>query len=65
MTLIQAQERLARIAASAYDDEIAHSLEDNFHQDVLKEVASNNPQSSELAKIALLTLDLDFRRWCS
>jgi len=41
------------------DDEVAHSLEDDFREAVLKQI------EHPLAKIALKTSDIEFSRWCS
>ncbi len=43
----------------ADDDEVAHSLEDEFREAVLLVV--NHP----LAKIALTTSEIRFARWCA
>lgn len=41
------------------DDEVAHSMEDNFREVVLKQV--DHP----FAKLALKTSEFDFKRWCA
>lgn len=41
------------------DDEVAHAMERELHEQVLAELS----ETSELAKEALKTKDLDFSRW--
>lgn len=65
MTTDDALERLARIGDMSGDDEAAHSEEDGFFADVLREVAGGNPYARDLAKIALRSYDIEFARWYS
>jgi hypothetical protein len=54
-----------KIKACASDDESAHGLEDDLHQEVLQAIADGSNNAAELAKAALLTRDIDFARWCA
>lgn len=45
------------------DDEMAHSDEDDLHQDVLRYYAEQ--ENGALAREALKTLDISFARWCA
>ena len=65
MTTDQAQERVRQIEAMAGDDEGAHSEEDRLRGAVLRAIADGNPDAAELARIALLTDDIEFARWCA
>lgn len=65
MTIDEVKDRLAKIDYAKHDDQYAHSLEDELHQDVLLAIATfdcGNPAA--LAKEALKTLDINFYRWC-
>jgi hypothetical protein len=62
MTVEDIRERVAIIRAQRDDDERAHGLEDQLHQDVLLFLADNG---NALAREALTTLDIDFARWCA
>ena len=54
------------IAAIKHDDEMAHSLEDMLYEDVLKAIAAGECEDpQECAKIALMTAEIDFARWCA
>lgn len=62
----QAKEKLADclLAAQANDHELAHTLEDALHHDVIETIAhgyAENPQA--LATVAALTAGIDFQRW--
>jgi len=66
MTVEEIMKRVDLIEECILDDEAAHSYEDTLHQDVLMAIAKNecdNPASCAMA--ALLTLKLDFERWCA
>lgn len=64
MTVEEVRERVALIRAASADDddERAHGLEDQLHQDVLRYLADNGHR---IAAEALTTLDIDFARWCA
>lgn len=48
------------------DDEVAHSLEDKLHQEVLEAIAKGQIENpSVAAKLALRTLKMDFARYYS
>jgi len=63
MTLDRVRERVEEIRKMGDDHEGAHIAEDDLWGDVLADIANGHPESSELAKIALTTLMLDFTRW--
>lgn len=65
MTIEEVEKLYQSIVDASGDDEIAHGLEDEFRELVLKEVADGNPNSFELAKIALSTSEIKFLRWCA
>jgi hypothetical protein len=57
---------IERIRAAASDPEVAHTLEDTLRAAVLQAIAEGrctDPQ--ECARVALLTRQVDFARWCA
>lgn len=57
---------VARIAWKSCDEEVAHGLEDDLHQMVLKAIADGTcADPSGCARAALETLKLDFARHCA
>lgn len=62
MTVEEVQQRLTIIRRTADDDEQAHALEDELHQDVLKYFAATG---NSVAAEALKSLDIEFSRWCA
>lgn len=59
-------EQVKRIRSMAYDDEAAHSMEDELWFNVLMAIASSKVEyPDELAKEALRTRDIKFERWCA
>lgn len=65
MNIEKVAERLDEIRRYAYDDEKAHSLEDDLRSDVLRAVADGHPDSAALAKLALTSALIPFKRWCA
>lgn len=68
MTLDEVKKRVAAIAAAAVadDDESAHSMEDELHQDVLNAIAECQCEDPhKVAAEALKTKEIDFARWCA
>lgn len=68
MTKEQAYERYGQIMACISDYELAHSLEDEFHRDVLKSILNGSidkKEQDEIILIALSTQKLDFPRYCA
>lgn len=66
MTTKDIQVRVTEIRKAVDDDERAHGLEDQLHQDVLRAIASGrmfNPAA--LAAEALKTKTISFARWCA
>jgi DNA-binding FadR family transcriptional regulator len=67
MTVDDVRAAVAKIAAMAdYNDETAHSKEDELHQRVLEAIAKgecDDPRAC--AAEALKTVDIDFARWCA
>lgn len=47
----------------AGDPEAAHSSEDGLHVAILEAIAAGAENPVELARIALLTVNMDFSRW--
>ena len=64
MTIKEVKIRYNKIKSIMYDDEAAHSAEDNLYMDVLQHIANGGSDAVEIAKIALETKNLDFSRWC-
>ncbi len=59
-------DQVKEIKEEQLDPEVAHLLEDNLYEQVLKEIAfgsCSNPKF--LAKEALKTKNISFRRWCA
>lgn len=67
MTYEEIQDKLDSIAfKSAYDDEEAHTLEDELCHSFIKEVASGKiplGKVIEFAKMISQSFDFDFQRW--
>lgn len=63
MTVKEVIGRVAHIKNVRGDDEVAHSAEDNLHQDVLRAITEGARNSRKLAEEALKTLDIGFARW--
>jgi len=61
----EVKKRVAAIEAAMDDDEVAHGMEDELHQDVLHAISRGECEGCEMAvaKAALKTLKLDFSRW--
>lgn len=57
------EEKIRNIKNISNDDEKAHSLEDKLRNEILEEIAAGNPLATDLAKLALITNDIDFDRW--
>jgi hypothetical protein len=66
-TVADVEREVARIESARGDDEIAHTLEDDLHQDVLRAIATGDHEDepSALAEAALKTRAIDFSRWCA
>lgn len=54
---------LVMIQFSSDDPEMAHSMERNVWENVLRAIAHDPSNAQELATEALKTLDIDFERW--
>lgn len=69
MTVKEVKKRVSAIKIKGIlerDDEAAHSMEDDLHQDVLKAISEGQADfPSLIAKEALKTLKFDFSRWCA
>ncbi len=66
MDVAEVLRRVGEIANYVGDDERAHSMEDELHQDVLTAIAEDRcDYPSGCARAALMTLELDFARWCA
>lgn len=64
MTVDEVIGRVEKIKAARGDDELAHSMEDLLHQDVLRAVADGSCEDQVgCAKASLETLKIDFARW--
>jgi hypothetical protein len=51
---------------SKFDDEGAHSREDELREDFIKYVAAHGDKKlKEMAEEILKTSDMDFARWCA
>ena len=76
ITPTEVRKRLKEIRGCTYwegstvvDDEKAHSLEDELYLDVLKAIAnmhvSKGHEAKQLARLALNTQRIGFRRWAA
>jgi hypothetical protein len=64
MTVEEVERRVEEIRAAAGDDEVAHSLEDKLHRDVLAYFAEHERWDvRDIAQEALKTRELGFARW--
>jgi hypothetical protein len=64
MTPSEVQKRIDEIKAKRFDDEAAHSMEDDLHRDVLSAIARGEcADPAECARLALTTFEIDFARW--
>ncbi len=64
MNVRDVEERIEAIRASRFDDEAAHSMEDELHREVLACIAlggTDDPKA--LADAALVSTDIEFSRW--
>jgi hypothetical protein len=59
ITIESAHRCVELIRLMADDDEVAHGMEDEFREAILKQL------DSPLAKIALSTSNIKFSRWCA
>lgn len=66
LTLSTVYDRVEAVRANSHDPEVAHTLEDTLHQDVLSAIASGSCESPRaFAEAALSTLEIKFPRWCA
>ena len=63
ITLALVKRRVKAIDLITFDNEAAHSDEDELHQDVLQAIADGAAHPADLAQAALETQKLDFQRW--
>ena len=66
MTVADVEHRLDKIERKRGDDEVAHSWEDELHQDVLRAIADGQcSDPAAIARTALLSDEIEFSRWCA
>lgn len=66
MQVSDIERRVQRIKDCAGDDEAAHGMEDDLHQQVLKAIADGKCSNAALcAAAALKTQEIKFSRWCA
>lgn len=67
MRLLHVEQMLLRvgIAAKSGDTERAHALEDELYHAVLVEIAKGETYAAELARAALRSRQLTFKRHCA
>jgi len=63
MTLKELKEKIKRLENMKDDNEIAHLLEDDLREIVLKEITKGNPEGQKLAEEVLKTSKINFTRW--
>lgn len=64
MTLNDVKTRLFKINETRGDNEVAHTMEDELHQDVLRAIADGTCDDPKAcAAEALKSIDIDFARW--
>lgn len=62
----EVKKRIASIRSKSGDDELAHAMEDELHQDVLRAIVGGICEEyAECARLALTTIYIDFARRCS
>ena len=65
MTRDEIRSRVEEIKHSSGDVEIAHSMEDNLREDLLRYIASREGEYQGLAQEVLMTNQISFPRWCA
>jgi len=67
ITLEEIEKAVEEIRKKKHDDEIAHSLADDLHIEVLQAIAEGIPTdaASAMAKAALMTEQIVFARCCA
>lgn len=65
LTVEDVRAKVREISEARGDDEIAHGLEDELRERVLKAIAGGAPNAAELAAEVLKTSDIEFQRWCA
>jgi len=66
LTRLDVRRKVGLIAEEMHDDEKAHCMEDELHEEVLKAVASGNTDDPKgLCMEVLKTRKIDFARWCA
>jgi hypothetical protein len=65
-TVAEVEQVLATIDLVKWDDEVAHSYEDDLHRAVLRAIATGRATDPvAVAEAALRTVGVDFARWCA
>lgn len=65
MTVEDVRAEVAAIRRMAGDAEMAHGAEDELHQNVLRAIAAGADNAAEIAGEALMTMEIEFERWCA
>lgn len=65
MTVEQIREEIEKIKASNPDDEAQHGMEDDLYLAVLTAIANGALNPTELAREAIKTQEMEFRRHCA
>ncbi len=66
LTLDDVRRRVAALQADHGNDEMAHSKEEGLHREVLAAIAAGAcSDPAACAAEALLTLKMNFARWCA
>lgn len=69
LTLAEVELRVEEIAHTGLverDDEKAHGMEDDLHQDVLRAIGNGTAEDpAGMARAALRTTEFAFARWCA
>ena len=65
MTKKDALKVVEEIKAVAGDDEAAHAMEDQLREMFISDVAKRKDGLGEVARIVLLSGDIEFERWCA
>lgn len=66
MTKTEVRQRIEGIRKAHGDEESAHAQEDRLYQDVLASIANGTCEDvQEVARLCLLTKDIEFARWCA
>jgi len=65
MEISEIKKRLESIKHSSFDDEIAHSLEDDLFFDFIESLSNRKDSIGKKSKLIISSKDIEFGRYCS